>query len=143
MTSFADARVSLITGIIVLLALFAAPLAGRTARRVTFAVVFLVAGEVVVLVSHSADWLRAGLILLQAAVLLLAELAAGDHRPAKVLVGLLWIGCAAVSIGYWAGLGGWVGEHRPWVLLGAVAGAIGCGWIVLHRHIGPSPTRGW
>jgi hypothetical protein len=140
--SFADARVSLIAGLIVAVALAASPLADdKRARRVLFAVVLLVTGEVVILVSHSADWLRAGLTLLQAAVLLIAELAAADRRPAKALVSLLWIACAIVSIALWSSLGSWVGAHRLWVFFGAAVAAVYCGNVALNRYMFP-PTTG-
>jgi hypothetical protein len=115
-----DTPVSAVVGLIVLIALIFSPVRGRgLGRRAFFAVVFALVGETIVLASDSADWLRAGLMLLAAAVLLLAELAALGRDGGRILVGLLWLGCATVGVWQWSALGGWTGAHRAWITITA------------------------
>ncbi|MFI9811554.1 hypothetical protein [Saccharothrix variisporea] len=131
MTSFlAESLVSVIVGLIISVVLAFLPVGSRkVGRRAGAAVAFLLAGEVIVLVSDSHDWLRGGLIVLEAAVLLLVELGGSG-----VLPGLLWIAVAGVGMWKWSELGPWVASTRPWVALGAVGAAAVCGFMAYERR---------
>lgn len=128
--TWADSSVSIIVGMAVGLALAFLPVGGgRIGRRVAVATVSLLAGKVIVLASDSHDWLRAGLILLEAAVLLLFEL----YKPGA-LSGLLWIAVAVVGVWKWSELGPWVASARPWVAWGSTAAVVLLAFLAYGRR---------